>query len=181
MCSVIGQRDRDRVHILDELALPDSRTWHTCEAFLERIGSWGRLSPHTTSIDIYGDATGGGRHTSASFTDWQMVRDFFKRLPYPVRLRVPTSNPPVKDRTNSVNSMLCTQAGERRLRIDPGCKQLILDFERVHWKVDLNGNTLNEIDGSDPMRTHVSDALGYMIAQEFPIHGKAGEMRYSPR
>jgi hypothetical protein len=80
-----------------------------------------------------------------------------------------------------VNSMLCTQAGERRLRIHPGCKQLILDFERVHWKVDLNGNTLNEIDGSDPMRTHVSDALGYMIAQEFPVYGKAGEMPYSPR
>ena len=67
------------------------------------------------------------------------------------------------------------------LRIDPRCKQLILDLERVHWKVDLNGNTLAQIDGSDPMRTHVSDALGYMIAQEFGMHGKAGEMPYSPR
>ncbi len=181
MCSVIGQRDRDRVHILDELALPDSKTWHTCDAFLERIGSWGRLSPHTTSIDVYGDATGGGRHSSASFTDWQMVKDFFKRVPYQVRYRVPSSNPLVKDRTNCVNAMLCNQAGERRLQIDPGCKQLILDFERVHWKVDLNGNTLAEIDGSDPMRTHVSDALGYMIAQEFGMRGTAGEMRYSPR
>jgi hypothetical protein len=180
MCSVIGQRDGDRVYLLDELALPDSKTWYTCETFLELIGSWGRLSPHTTIIDIYGDATGGGRHSSASFTDWQMVKEFFKRYPYQVRYHVPSSNPPVKDRTNCVNAMLCNQAGERRLRIDPRCKQLILDFERVHWKVDLNGNTLSEIDGSDPMRTHVSDALGYMIAHEFGMRGKAGEMPYSP-
>ena len=68
MCSVIGQRDRDRVYILDELALPDSTTWHTCEAFLELIGSWGRLSPHTTGIDVYGDAT-GNRVDTASFPD----------------------------------------------------------------------------------------------------------------
>jgi hypothetical protein len=43
----------------------------------------------------------------------------------------------------------------------------------VHWKFDLNGNTLAEIDGSDPMRTHVSAALGYVIAQEFELRGKA--------
>jgi len=46
-----------------------------------------------------------------------------------------------------------SQAGERRLRIDPKCKQLILDLERVRWKTDSNGNTLLEIDKSDPYRT----------------------------
>ena len=181
MCSVIGQRDGERVYILDELVLPDTKTWASCEEFLERIGSWGRLSPFTTHIQIYGDATGRGEHPSASFTDWQMVRDFFKRYPYPVTFRVPSVNPLVRDRTNCVNAMLCNQAGDRRLRIDPRCKQLILDFERVHWKSDANGNTLAEIDKSDRERTHASDALGYMIAQEFGMRGKAGEMPYSPR
>lgn len=37
---------------------------------------------------------------------------------------------------------------------------MIIDFERVHWKSDGNGNTISEIDKSDPARTHVSDALG---------------------
>jgi len=176
MCSVIGQRQGDRVYILDELALPDSNTWTACEAFLERIGSWGRLSPHSTQIHIYGDATGQGRHTVSSRTDWQMVREFFNRYPYSVSFRVPSSNPPVKDRVNCVNAMLRNQAGERRLGLDPGCKQLILDFERVHWKNDLNGNILTDIDKSDPMRSHVSDALGYMIAYEFGMRGKFGEL-----
>ena len=77
--------------------------------------------------------------------------------------------------------MLHNQAGERRLLIDPKCKQLILDLERVHWKSDANGNTLTDIDKSDPARSHVSDALGYMIAYEFGMRGKFGEMPESPR
>ena len=176
MCSVIGQRDGDRVYILDELALPDSNTWAACEAFLSRIGRWGSLSPHTTRIQVYGDATGAGRHSAASRTDWQMVREFFKRLPYSAHFEVPSSNPGVKDRINCVNAMLQNQAGERRLFIDPGCKQLILDFERVHWKADLNGNSLTDIDKADPARSHLSDALGYMIAREFGMRGQFGEM-----
>src|SRR5450756_1230647 len=87
-----------------------------------------------------------------------------RRRPAPDRtFHVPTSNPPVKDRVNCVNAVLGNQAGERRLRIDPGCKQLIQDLERVHWKADPNGNALADIDKADPLRSHLSDALGYMI------------------
>ena len=50
------------------------------------------------------------------------------------------------------------------------CRQLLKDFERVHWKTDPSGNMLKDIDKSDPARTHVSDALGYMIAKEFAMY-----------
>ena len=76
----------------------------------------------------------------------------------------------VRDRVNCMNAKLLNQAGERRSTIDPRCKQLLKDFERVHWKTDPSGNTLNDIDKSDPARTHVSDALGYMIAKEFAMY-----------
>jgi len=127
-------------------------------------------------IQVYGDAAGKSRHTSAPRTDWQTVEDFFRRYFCKLERRVPSTNPLVKDRVNCVNAMLRNQAGDRRLLIDPKCKQLILDFERVHWKTDLNGNPLVDIDKSDPMRSHVSDALGYMIAYEFGMRGKYGEM-----
>ena len=42
----------------------------------------------------------------------------------------------------------------------------------MHWKTDPSGNMLNDIDKSDLARTHVSDALGYMIAREFPMYAK---------
>ena len=132
MCSVVGQREGDMVWVLDELVLPDSNTWAACNALLERIGQFGRLSPHTTKIEIYGDATGEGRHSSASRTDWQLVREFSRRLPHQHKFHVPSSNPRLKDRVNCVNAMLHNQAGDRRLRIAPECKELIQDFERVH-------------------------------------------------
>jgi hypothetical protein len=176
MCSVIGQREGDRVYILSELVLPDSNTWSACEAFLQKIWEWKSSVTFSPQVKVYGDATGNGRQTSASQTDWQQIRDFFNRHPYKADFQVPSSNPPVKDRVNWVNAMLRNQAGERRIRIDPGCTHLIKDLERVHWKTDAHGNMMHDLDKSDPQRSHLSDALGYMIAHEFGRYGKFGEM-----
>jgi hypothetical protein len=41
---------------------------------------------------------------------------------------------------------------------------------------DTNGNMLAEIDKSDPARSHTSDALGYMIARDFAMRPRSGEM-----
>jgi hypothetical protein len=73
--------------------------------------------------------------------------------------------------------MLRNHYGQYRLRIDPKCKQLIRDLEQVCWKTDANGNSLMELDKSDPMRTHISDALGYMISYEFPMQAAIGYRR----
>lgn len=175
MCSVIGQRDGDRVNILAELVLPDSNTMAACQAFVERAGPWlpNRFAP---PIDVYGDATGDSRRTSASRTDWQIVKESLDRYAFRVSYHQTKTNPPVKDRINCVNAMLKNHAGERRLLVDPGCKELIQDLERVHWKTDSHGNALADVDKSDPNLTHLSDALGYMIAKEFGMRPKAGAM-----
>jgi hypothetical protein len=69
--------------------------------------------------------------TSASRTDWQIVKNFFGRYTdrYHAGFRVPSANPPVKDRINCVNATLHNYAGELRLLIDPRCKHLIRDLE----------------------------------------------------
>ena len=46
---------------------------------------------------------------------------------------------------------------------------MIKDFEQVSWKTDPHGNSLAELDKSNFMRTHVSDAIGYYVAREFPV------------
>jgi len=176
MCAVIGQREDDWVYIFDEVVLPDSNTLAACEAFLEHTAPWVRRSRLPVQVDVYGDATGDARRSSASRTDWQLVRDFFhqRRDLYKPTFHVGSSNPAVRDRVNCVNAKLCNQAGTRRLLIDARCKQLIQDLERVHWKTDSNGNPLNDIDKSDPARTHTSDALGYMIAAQFSMRAPGG-------
>lgn len=175
MCSVIGQTVGGVVGILDELILPNSNTLAACEEFAARTK---KLFPGKhTNVYVYGDATGEHRNSSASRTDWQIVRDFFGRYPdrYQVTFRVPSANPPVKDRINCVNAMLRNHAGQQRLYIDSRCKELIKDFEQVCWKIDPNGNSLADVDKSNPMRTHASDAVGYYVARELPMRRVMGE------
>jgi hypothetical protein len=173
-CSVLAQTDGSRVHIFDEMVLPNSNTLAACEEFLSRTQE---LEGRPLNVYVYGDATGEQHKTSASRTDWQIVKDFFGRYPdrYRASFQVPSSNPPVKDRINCVNARLCNHAGQYRLVIDPTCKELRKDFEQVTWKADPHGNSLAELDKSDPRRTHVSDAVGYLIARKFPMRALAGE------
>jgi phage terminase large subunit len=60
------------------------------------------------------------------------------------------------------NSKLRTAAGEIRLWLDPKCKELIKDFEQVSYKPDSNAIDKEK----DRRRTHLSDALGYLLWQE---------------
>jgi hypothetical protein len=161
--------------VLEELILPDSNTLAACEEFLSRTEKWTSGSP--ISVHVYGDSTGDQRHTSASRTDWQIVRQFFGRYQdrFHVTFHVPSSNPMVKDRVNCVNARLRNHAGQHRLMIHENCKQLIRDFEQVCWKTDPHGNSVVELDKSDPSRSHVSDAVGYLIAREFPMRSQIGE------
>jgi hypothetical protein len=150
LCSVLGQNYNGKVFILDELILPDSRTLAACEEFLERTQKWvgapdltgfpegealeevrRQLQFAPLNVFVYGDSTGEQRRTSASRTDWQIVKEFFGRYPdcYRATFRVPSANPPVKDRINCANAMLCNHAGDRRLLIDPRCKHLKYDAE----------------------------------------------------
>jgi hypothetical protein len=134
------------------------------------------LKHRPLNVCVYGDATGDSRHSSADKTDWHLVRSFFERHAgqYRVEVRVPSQNPQVRARVNAVNSMLCTYNEQRRLLVDPRCQGLIKDFERVCWKSDLHGNMQKDLDKSDLLRTHVSDAVGYWVTREHPIRGVSG-------
>jgi hypothetical protein len=114
------------------------------------------------NVYVYGDATGDSRHSSADRTDWHIVQEFFGRLTgeYRAHFNIPSQNPSAKGRVNAVNAMVCSHSGQRRLLVDPKCRELIKDFERVCWKSDPHGNLQTDLDKSDPMRTHVSDAMG---------------------
>src|SRR5581483_2181027 len=130
MCSVIAQRDADVVEVLEEIVLDDANTLLACERFWDRI-RWWRTSNNfgPLQIEIYGDASGHQRRTCGTATDWHLIRDFFgQRVGQVVaHIKAATSNPGVRDRVNLLNSRLLNANGERRLFIDPKCKELILD------------------------------------------------------
>jgi hypothetical protein len=86
-------------------------------------------------------------------------------------MRVGRSNPPVRDRINVTNGLLKNAQGECRLLIDEKCSGLIKDLEQVSYKA----NSAQIDKERDPMRTHLSDALGYLLWEEFRLTSKIGE------
>ena len=96
-------------------------------------------------------------------SDYQIMRDFFRvNGRVPVMFRVPKANPQVRDRVNLMNAKLRPASGEIQLLVHRRCKELIKDFEQVAYKEDSN-----LIDKErDRSRTHLSDALGYLVWQE---------------
>jgi len=174
MCSVLAQCVGGRIQVLDEIVLENANTPLACEALLEKTGEWRKSG--TARVEVYGDASGHQRRTSGTATDWGLIREFFGRWKgqFAASVLAASSNPGVRDRVSLVNSRLCSAAGERSLFVDPRCRELIRDLERVRWKVDAFGQATNELDKTDRKRTHVSDALGYYVAQKFPMRAKAG-------
>jgi hypothetical protein len=166
MSSVICQRIRDVVYVIDEIVLKTSSTPEVCEEFLQRYGE------HRAGVKVYGDASGGHSNTVTGTSDYQYIRKFFAgRKGLKGTVTVAASNPPVRDRINLVNARLKNANGERRLFVDRRCRQMVKDFEEVCYKPD-SGQIDKEHDAA---RTHLSDALGYLLWQEFGGLGRVGE------
>jgi hypothetical protein len=156
MSSVVVQIDDGMVNMLDEIVIRRATTRDACEEFLTRYPQ------HFAGVTIYGDASGSHAQTTG-YSDYGMVREHFEANSA-VRLEenIARSNPPVRDRVNLTNKQLKSANGTVKMRIDPKCKELIQDFEEVCFKGDSS-----EIDKDrDRLRTHLSDALGYLLWQE---------------
>jgi hypothetical protein len=134
-------------------------------------------TPEPLVVNVYGDSTGSSRDTASSRTDWQIVKEFFGRYTdrFRAHFNVPSSTGPVKDRVNCVNAMLSNHTGKRRLYVVANCRGWAADFEQLAWKVDPHGTSLSDLDKRDPVRSHLSDALGCYIVREFSMRAVQGE------
>jgi len=156
MSSVVAQIVAGTVHVLDEIVLRHASTLQACQEFQRRFPH------HARGIVVYGDASGNSVHTTGS-SDYHIVREFFaENSDNSLQYRVPKSNPSVRDRVTLTNTKLRSASGDIRLYVDPKCVELIKDFEQVCYKAD---STTPDKD-KDRSRTHLSDALGYLLWQE---------------
>jgi hypothetical protein len=144
----------------------DSNTMLVCQRFLEKWGT------HRGRVLAYGDATGGALRSSSitDGSDWEIIRRvLFPAFGTRFAERVPRANPSERARVNAMNSRLKAFDGQVGLLIDSDrAPKLIKDLEGVRAVKDGSG----KIDKtSDPMLTHSSDALGYYVAERFPVSG----------
>lgn len=157
MCSVVAQLDGERLVVLDEIVIRRASTWDACEEFTNRYRG------HRGGVTVMADASGGNARTTGS-TDHEMIRTHMAKAgPARVSYRFGKKNPSVRDRVALVNARLRSAAGEVNIRVDPRCRELIKDFEQVGYK---EGSSVIDKD-RDRERTHLTDALGYLIWEEF--------------
>jgi hypothetical protein len=155
MSSLVVQMKDGEFRVLDEIVLHRATTEQACEEFERRFGI------PRAGVMVFGDAAGAAMQTTG-FSDYQVIRKFFQSRSAKVTYRVPNANPPVRARVAAVNACLRNAHGDVRLIVDPKCKELIADFEQVAYKED----SVQVDKDKDRKRTHMSDALGYLICQE---------------
>ena len=177
MCSVIGQNINGEVRVLDEIVLRDSHTLAACEAFYNWV-KINRLAYPVRTVGLWRCEWGEPSYLGLAYGLADCAgfsRAPGERIP---QLVLGAGREPAGQGPHQLRECHAAQPlRESRLRIDPRCKQLIRDLEQVCWKTDVNDNPLMELDKSDPMRTHVSDALGYMIGWEFAMQAEFGYHR----
>jgi Terminase RNaseH-like domain/Terminase large subunit, T4likevirus-type, N-terminal len=156
MCSVVVQvAAGGEIAVLDEIVLRRATTEQACEEFEKRFGL------PRAGVVVYGDASGASMHTTG-YSDYQVIRSYFGSRLAKATYRVPKANPPVRARVAMLNAMLRNARGEAQLFVDPKCRELIADLEEVSYEEDST-----QIDkDKDRRRTHLSDALGYLVWQQ---------------
>ena len=116
-----------------------------------------------TGCKVIPDSTGANRKTSGKSDHLILNENGFTVMP--------TRNPFVTDRVNNVNRIL----SDNRVVINPKCKKLINDLEKVSWK---SGNLDQK---TDTMLTHISDGMGYVLWKLDPITYSTGKRTHSER
>lgn len=165
MCSLVAQVDGAVTKVVGEIFLRNATTHDACGEFLARY------SGHRQPVYLVGDAAGYQRQTTGG-SDYELIQEYFElnSSMRPVR-KVPRNNPLVRERVNLTNARLRSACGEVKLVVDRSCQELIKDFQQVGYKQDTGAIDKDK----DKLRTHLSDALGYLLLAISVQGGKAGE------
>ena len=165
MSSLIVQKEKEEIRVLDEIVLSRASTHDACEEFHQRFPN------HQAGIVIYGDSSGARLQTGGG-SDYRIILEFLVRNGYKHhRFQVPAQNPAIRERVALVNTQLMSKYESVQLFADPKCKELIKDFEEVVYKPDSGIIDKDR----DSKRTHLSDAIGYLVWQECSPQTKYGE------
>lgn len=173
MCSGIIQQQRDGSYaIIDEIVLKTSSTLEVTREFLRRYGLGGSLvDSHAGGVWVYGDRGGHNRNSTTGQTDYDLIVSMLRNTPG-FRLMIPAgaANPPLVDRLNLVNKLLCDEHGYRALRVAPRCTETMRELEMMPLGADRQKDKSDRIQRALGL-SHLGDGLEYWAWSRF---GRAG-------
>ena len=164
MHALLGHYDRQNdtfytVHEIHEKRLDVQNTVVAITRIVERFGGWKWAEP----LQVFGDATGGSAWAGTGETCYQILAEALDAARIPFRVRIPSRNPFVQDRINSVNMALMDVRGQVHWKIHPSCERLIADLKQMRY--DDSGQP----DKREETLSHASEAEGYRIHYLRPI------------
>lgn len=175
MSCVVGQQVAGpagpEARVVDCVAIYGGATvMDVCEELVKRYPSW------SAGLVIYGDCNGRNRSTVSNQTNYDIIKERLAKIG-PLSLKVPTANPAVKARLNAVNVLFKNALGQSRLFIrktEPAvtCSTRVLVRSLQMTKKKSGTDDIEKKSGET--HTHHSEALGYWIAQEFPVTRQSG-------
>ena len=149
--AAVATKTADGLHFFDEISIYGSNTNELADEIRRRYG-YGR------TIFVYPDSSGGRKQTSSGgFSDHIILQNAgFKVV-------VDSINPPVSESIASVNALLCSSTGDRRLLIDKSCRQIRESMLKYVYK---DGTRVPDKDnGFD----HMADCVRYITHKLFPL------------
>lgn len=150
--AIMQPQTNGELWVVDEIFLHNSNTEELVEE-LER-----RYWEHMSGVTIYPDPAGAARQHARGESDLEIFRQKgFNRIKFKRK------HPPIADRVNAVNRVIKDASGQIRLRVAPGCANVIESLEQTLYKAGSR-----DIDKAASME-HITDAMGYCVEIEYGV------------
>ena len=150
MRAIVYTKTAVGLHAIDEISIYGSNTDEMAQEIRHRYPQ--------EKIYCFPDPAGAQRRSSAGGrTDISILQN----SGFEVKYRA--AHPRIRDRINATNSLLCNSVGERRLLVDPKCRNLIKTFQRYTYKPGTQ--VIDKTSGLD----HLFDAATYPVEYLFPV------------
>jgi len=151
MSAVLAYKAGDECHVFESLEIQTSNTEEMAREIRNRYPE--------RELVVCPDPSGKSRKTSAPIgqTDYTILRS------HGFKVRAPKAAPPVVDRINNTQAMLCSAAGRRRLLVHPRAARLIRGWDGLTYKEGTS--QVDKTLGLD----HICDAADYLLWQEFNV------------
>lgn len=166
LSSAIGVREDNSLYLLDEIVLESAVSRQAAEEFIEKF-----KDHDNKHVLIYGDPAGRAGEKHGHKSDYDEIEDVLRLNNWSFERRVSPAHPAIKDRQNAVRAKILTASGERSLFVNPGVAKWC---DKALSTVQLKkGSTFQEDQGNKYQ--HISTAIGYCVAYEWPICDSAFE------
>lgn len=173
LSSAIGVRRNEGkdLYLLDEIVLTSAVSKQAALEFVEKF-----KDHQNKNVLIYGDPAGqaGEKHGHAS--DYTDIEGVLRTNGWTFQRRVRASHPAIKDRQNSVRAKIATADGHRSLFVNPVTAKWC---DKGLATVQLQQGSTFQEDQKNQYQ-HITTAIGYCIAYEWPIMAFKKEIDSSP-